>query len=58
MCLVGEITCAVKDIKNKAPSSTFGLQREVFAIGMLALALDAAKEHIDEVASLRLSSCF
>jgi len=44
--------------KNKAPSSASGLQSKVFARGLLAVPLDAAKEHIDEVASLRLSSCF
>lgn len=58
MCLLDEITCAVKNIKTKHPSSASGLQSEVFAIGMLAIPLDAAKEHIYEVASLRLSSCF
>lgn len=36
----------------------FDLQSKVFATGVSAVPLDAAKEHRDEMASLRLSSCF
>lgn len=58
MCLPGEITCAVKDIKTKHQAVLFDLQSKVFATGELAVPLDATKEHRDEMASLCLSSCF
>lgn len=58
MCLSGETTCAVKGIKTKHRAVLFGLQSKVFARGVAAVPLDVAKEHRDEVARLRLSSCF
>lgn len=50
-------TCC-EEYKNEAQSGALSLQSKVFSLGMLASALDAAKEHIYEVARLRLSSCF
>lgn len=44
--------------KNEAPSSALVRKVKTLAIGMLAIPLDAAKEHTYEVASLCLSGCF
>lgn len=44
--------------KNEAPSSALVRKVKTGAVGMLAIPLDAAKEHVHEVASLCLSGCF